>query len=183
MENTPSAYQDLTFSRLFTYYAGRGIELRERTFRKTLRFMTEDNSYNLLAQLLSDDSHIPIRFSIFSGTTKTAPLYTVREFGNTCLLVSLDKVLEFGEVLNVPILNDSPVNFELEVMDFISKGDGEIMLCKIRNVLQDESLSSDETVAEKLARIAPISTTAKTYLGYDGRDMGAWGEPMKEVKR
>lgn len=102
VENTPSAYQDLTFSRLFTYYAGRGIELRERTFRKTLRFMTEDNSYNLLAQLLSDDSHIPIRFSIFSGTTKTAPLYTVREFGNTCLLVSLDKVLEFGEVLNVP---------------------------------------------------------------------------------
>lgn len=59
--------------------------------------------------------------------------------------------------------------------------DGVIMLCKISNVLQDESLSSDETVAEKLSRIAPVRTTAKTYLGYDGRDMGAWGEPMKNV--
>ena len=52
----------------------------------------------------------------------------------------------------------------------------------IHRLFLDESLSSDETVAEKLTRIAPISTTAKTYLGYDGRDMGAWGEPMKEVK-
>ena len=29
-------------------------------------------------------------------------MYSVREFGNTCLLFSLDKVLEYGEVLNVP---------------------------------------------------------------------------------
>ena len=87
-----------------------------------------------------------------------------------------------GEVLNVPILDDAPVIFELEAVDFIPRGDGEVILCKIRNVLQDESLSSDETVAQKLARIAPVRTTAKTYLGYDGRDMGAWGEPMEKLK-
>ena len=102
VENTPSPYQELTFSRLFTYYAGRGIELREATFRKNLKLLTEDGRYNLLAQLLSDDSRIPVRFSVFSGETKTAPLHTVREFGNTCLLVSIDKVLEYGDVLNVP---------------------------------------------------------------------------------
>lgn len=102
VENTHSPYQDLAFSRLFTYYAGRRIELREGTFRKKLKLLMEDGSYNLLAQLLSDDSHIPIRFSVFSGATKTAPLHTVREFGNTCLLVSIDKVLEYGDVLNVP---------------------------------------------------------------------------------
>jgi predicted HTH transcriptional regulator len=55
VENTPSLYQELTFSRLFTYYAGRGIELREATFRKNLKLLTEDGRYNLLAQLLSDD--------------------------------------------------------------------------------------------------------------------------------
>lgn len=87
-----------------------------------------------------------------------------------------------GAVLNVPVLNDSPVIFELEAVDFITKGDSDVILCKIRNVLQDESLSSDETVAQKLARIAPVKTTAHTYLGYDGRDLGAWGEPMKELK-
>jgi predicted HTH transcriptional regulator len=57
--------------------------------------------YNLLAQLLSDDSQIPIRVSIFRGEDKTAPLYSVREFGNNCLLNSLDKVLEYGDVLNI----------------------------------------------------------------------------------
>ncbi len=56
------------------------------------------------------------------------------------------------------------------------------MLCKIRNVLQDDSLSSDETVEEKLTRIAPIKTTAQTYLGYDGRNLGAWGEPRKKLQ-
>lgn len=102
VENTPSPYQDLTFSSLFTYYAGRGIELRERTFAKNLKLLTEDGSYNLLAQLLSDESRMPVRFSVFSGTTKTAPLHTVREFGNACLLVSIERVLEYGDILNVP---------------------------------------------------------------------------------
>lgn len=63
---------------------------------------TETGKYNLLAQLISDDSHIPIRFAIFNGTNKASTMYSVREFGNTCLLFSLDKVLEYGEVLNVP---------------------------------------------------------------------------------
>ena len=33
-------------------------------------------------------------------------MYSVREFGNTCLLFSLDKVLEYGEVLNVPQVDE-----------------------------------------------------------------------------
>lgn len=102
VENTASPYQDLTFSRLFTYYAGHGIELREATFRKNLKLLNQHGQYNLLAQLLSDDSRIPIRFAVFAGPSKTAPLHTVREFGNTCLLLSIDKVLEYGDVLNVP---------------------------------------------------------------------------------
>ena len=47
----------------------------------------------MLAQLLSDDSHIPIRVSIFDGKTKGSPLFSVREFGNNCLLYSLDELL------------------------------------------------------------------------------------------
>ena len=55
-----------------------------------------------MAQLLSDNSHIPIRFSLFSGNSKATTMYSVREFGNTCLLYSLDDVLRDGEILNVP---------------------------------------------------------------------------------
>lgn len=100
--NTESEYQDLTFDKLFVYYAAKGITLNKRTFKKNLGLLTPEGKYNLLAQLISDDSHIPIRFAIFSGTDKSSTMYSVREFGNTCLLFSLDKVIEYGEVLNVP---------------------------------------------------------------------------------
>ena len=101
MENTEAEDQDLTFTRLFTYYAGRGVELARDTFAKNLGFLTPDGTYNMLAQLLSDDSRMPIRVSVFAGRSKTDPLYSVREFGNTCLLVSLDRVLEYIDVLNI----------------------------------------------------------------------------------
>ena len=102
VDNTVSEYQELTFDKLFVYYASKGIVLNENNFKKNLGLLTADGRYNLLAQLLSDDSHIPVRLSVFSGKTKASTMYSVREFGNTCLLLSLDKVLEYGEVLNVP---------------------------------------------------------------------------------
>lgn len=101
IENIESEYQDLTFERLFTYYAGRGISLKIETFKKNLGLLTKDGKYNLMAQLLSDDSHISVRVSIFSGETKASPLFSVKEFGNTCILLSLDKVLEYADVINI----------------------------------------------------------------------------------
>lgn len=100
MTTLESEYQDLSFTKLFTYYAGRGISLKEETFRKNLGLLTKNGRYNLLAQLLSDDSHIPIRVSIFAGKDKASPLRSVKEFGNTCILISLDKILAYADVLN-----------------------------------------------------------------------------------
>ncbi|MGI6680394.1 MAG: ATP-binding protein [Bdellovibrionota bacterium] len=57
--------------------------------------------FNLLAQLISDNSHIPIRVSLFSGDNKASKLLSVKEFRNTCLLLSLDKVLEYGDVISL----------------------------------------------------------------------------------
>jgi len=99
--STESEYQDLSFEKLFTYYSGRGISLRADTFKHNLGFLTKNNRYNLLAQLLSDDSHIPIRVSIFRGKTKASSLFSIKEFGNTCLLNSLDKLIEYGDVINL----------------------------------------------------------------------------------
>lgn len=101
IENIESEYQDLTFERLFTYYAGRGISLKVETFKKNLGLLTKDGKYNLMAQLLSDNSHIPVRVSVFSGETKASLLFSVKEFGNTCILLSLDKVLEYADVINI----------------------------------------------------------------------------------
>ncbi len=128
------------------------------------------------------------RDKVFSANLVTEELLAVADYlgcvsGENPDKMKIDLDIGKGEVLNVPILNKSPVSYELEVTDFISKHDGKVMLCRIRNVLQDESLSSDETVEQKLSRIAPIRTTAKTYLSYDGKAMGMWGEPMKTIKK
>ena len=100
--NTESEYQDLTFGKLFVYYEAKGIPLNRRFFKENLGFTTKDGKYNLLAQLMSDNSRLPIRFSLFSGKTKGSSLYSVREFGHTCLLYSLDDILNYGRILNVP---------------------------------------------------------------------------------
>lgn len=101
IENTQAYTQELTFRKLFLYYEDKGITLNKKTFKKNLRLLCKDGSYNLLAQLLSDNSQIPIRVSIFKGTNKASKLYSVREFGNNCILISLDKVIEYGDVLNI----------------------------------------------------------------------------------
>lgn len=100
--NTPARFGDLTFEQLFLYFEMKGIRLRKNTFKKNLELLTADGEYNLLAQLLSDDPRIPIRFALFTGTDKTSTMYAVREFGNMCLLLALDKVLDYGDTLNVP---------------------------------------------------------------------------------
>lgn len=101
IENTAAQYQNLTFRKLFGYYGSKGMVLREETFEDNLGLRTENGEYNLMAQLLSDNSHIPLRVSIFTGTTKGSNLFSVREFGNNCLLYTLDELLRYGDVLNI----------------------------------------------------------------------------------
>ncbi len=78
------------------------MPINKKTFKKNLGLLTENGKYNLMVQLLSDNSHIPIRFSVFNGNDKTSSMYLVREFGNDCILLSLDKILEYGRLLNEP---------------------------------------------------------------------------------
>lgn len=101
IETIPAKYQELTFQKLFGYYGSKGIVLNDKTFIKNLGLRNEEGQFNLLAQLLSDNSHFPLRVSIFEGKTKGTNLFSVREFGNNCLLYSLDELLRYGDVLNI----------------------------------------------------------------------------------
>lgn len=97
----PDYAQELTFEKLFMYYGAKGLTLRHDTFEKTLKLKNKDNKYNIMAYILSDQNEIPIRVSIFSGVDKSASLYSVKEFGNTCILYSMDKILEYGDAINI----------------------------------------------------------------------------------
>lgn len=102
VSNTESEFQDLTFNKLFLYFETKGVALNRRTFKKNLGLLTTGGKYNLLAQLLSDDCHLPIRFAVFAGNNKASAMYSVKEFGYTCILYSLDQVLDYGKLLNIP---------------------------------------------------------------------------------
>ena len=125
------------------------------------------------------------RTEVFSACLVTEELLPVADYlGNHSGFDQEKLNLEVGkgQVLDVPVLEASPVIFELEVTDFIQKKDGDIMLCKIRNVLQEESLTDEEkSAAKKLSEIAPVKTTCKHYYAYNGKDLGGWGEPMKKL--
>ena len=97
----PDYAQELTFEKLFMYYGAKGIELRKDTFKKSLKLLTADGRYNIMALLLSDKNDIPIRVSVFSGRSKADTLFSVKEYGNSCILYAMDKILEYGDAINI----------------------------------------------------------------------------------
>ncbi|MBQ6551388.1 MAG: flavin reductase [Lachnospiraceae bacterium] len=148
-----------------------------------------DGDYGVMAciggeKLTRDNIH---KRKVFSANLVTEEMLPLADFlGNTPGRSPEKAALSFdteeGRVLPVPVLKACPVTFELEVKQFVPLHDGEVMLCTIRNVLRDETLGTDGSGSpEKLAAIAPVRTTCNRYFGWDGRDLGAWGEPMKRL--
>lgn len=103
----PDYAQEITFSDLFIYFKAKGIELKEDTFIKSLKLKTRDDRFNIMAYLLSDQNSIPCRLSYFLGNDKTSSLYTIKEFGNRCLFYTIDKILEYGEILNINQIDET----------------------------------------------------------------------------
>ncbi|MBQ6289074.1 MAG: flavin reductase [Clostridia bacterium] len=133
------------------------------------------------SKLTKDNIH---RQKVFSANLVTEEMLPLADYlgctdGHNPEKMNLDIEIEKGSVLPVPVLAVSPVVFELEVKDFIQQDDGEVMLCSIRNVLQDETLANGKgTSLDKLNAIAPVKTTCSRYFSWKGTDLGAWGEPM-----
>ncbi len=89
---------------------------------------------------------------------------------------------EKGRLLNVPVLAKSPWVFELEVDRSLPLEGGEVLLCKIRNVLAEELLC-DETLSleKRMETIRPVHSIRQSYFRWDGTEFGPWGEPMQKV--
>ncbi len=127
---------------------------------------------------------------VFSANLVSEQLLPLADYyGCTCGRTTPNKMqylpaIEQGQVLDVPTIVESPVSFELEVKKAIPMGDGsDIFLCLIRNVTQDEQLL-DTTIpfTERLMQAAPILAPGDgTYSSIDGRYLGKWGEPMKNM--
>lgn len=126
-----------------------------------------------------------LKNGVFSANLVTESILPLADYlGNTdgyrADKMSVDINIEKGQVLNVPTLADSPFTYELEVSRRVELDDGDIFVCKVRNITADERLLNDAvSVEERIRAIAPVSTTCQTYFTWDGRAIGAWGEPGK----
>ena len=126
---------------------------------------------------------------VFSANLVTEPLLPLADFfGNTTgystETPTVEVAVEKGAVLDVPILSASPVAFELEVSQTVELDGGEVLLCKIRNVLVNEELTDKQkTPQQHLENILPVRTTCRTYFTWDGQAMGAWGGVMQAVQK
>ena len=135
-------------------------------------------------KLTRENIHKRKVFSANLVTEKLLPLadYLGNTAGHSPEKMKLNLETEEGKILPVPVLTASPVNFELEVKQFIPLQDGEVMLCAIRNVLQDDLLAKGEGASpEKLNAIAPVHTTCQRYFSWNGKSLGAWGGPMSDI--
>lgn len=118
---------------------------------------------------------------VFSANLVTEHLLPVADYlGNTEGRVNPEKMkiglpTEPGQVLSVPVLCDSPVCFELEVKRTVPLDDGDVFLCRVRNVLHEESINDDRPFAERLRQVAPVITTGSTYFSC-GQQLGQWGQ-------
>lgn len=102
--------------------------------------------------------------------------------------MDIDVAWETGKVLDVPILTNSPMSFELEVDQVIPTTEKEgniVLICRIRNVLKEEELTDGRfTMEEIMKRIGAVRTCgALDYWSWDGRHLGKWHEPAQKVKQ
>lgn len=119
---------------------------------------------------------------VFSANLVTTPMASLADYYGHKPGYELDKMdilpkFQNGEVLDVPILEDSPVSFELEVSHEIQLSGSDVFICKIRNVLADSRLANKEVrVEDHIKRILPLTTVCQTYFNGLGDYLGNWGK-------
>ncbi len=91
--------------------------------------------------------------------------------------MKINVALERGQILDVPVLQACPWTYELEVDQTFQNGNIDVYLCKIRNILAQESLFDEQlSFEEQLRRMNPVRSAGNTYFSWDGTALGRWGD-------
>ncbi len=89
---------DLTFEKFKGYLSSKGIHINETNFYKNFHLLV-NGKFNKMAELLADENNTSIKIAIFKGKDKSH-FYKRNEYGFTCLLVALEKVLNYCDAIN-----------------------------------------------------------------------------------
>ena len=95
----PSPVQSLTFNKLKIAFVTAGLTVDQTTFEDNTGLKNNDGKYNLMAFLLADENDISIKVVTFAGKDKTK-IIKRNEYGGTCLVNAVDKVLDYAESIN-----------------------------------------------------------------------------------
>lgn len=126
---------------------------------------------------------------MFSANLVTEPLLPLADYYGTVsgrdnpAKMDLLPTVEPGQVLHVPTIAESPVSFELKVIEERSLADGsDLFLCRVCNVMVEETLADSSPFHASLMQAAPVVTAgAARYASLNGRDLGAWGEVKQQL--
>lgn len=125
---------------------------------------------------------------VFSANLVTEEMLPLADYYGCKNGYELDKMnitveVMSGEVLNVPILSDSPWSYELEVQQEIHLDGSDVFLCKIRNVMADAKIIDENmSIEERIKQVAPVKTTFHTYFSFSGEQIASWGEPKARIE-
>lgn len=78
-----------------------------------------------------------------------------------------------GEKLHVPVLEESPLTYELKVTSTISLKGSDVFICHIRNAMVQESILTAKDVYD-LSLVNPAITSLEQYYALSHK--GAWGQ-------
>lgn len=127
---------------------------------------------------------------VFSANLVTEELLPLADYyGTTSGRAIKDKMkfhptVEQGRVLDVPVIAESPVTYELKVQKEIHLAEGsDLFVCEICNVSVEESLLDKSLpFIDRLKKASPALTCGEnTYESIDGRYLGKWGDPRKSL--
>ncbi len=99
IKDIPVLRNDYTFLKLKQYLIEKGIHINEETFYSNFKLKTEDGRFNLLADILADENMNSIKVAVFKGNDKSEFIKR-NEYGYTCLIDSLEKVINYCDALN-----------------------------------------------------------------------------------
>ncbi len=97
--NKLASNQNLTFKMLKGLYISNDIRINNEKFEENLGLKTNNDKYNYMAELLADSNDLSIKVVTFAGTDKTVMLKRT-DYGEKCLLLSVNNVLEYMESIN-----------------------------------------------------------------------------------
>ncbi len=129
---------------------------------------------------------------VFSANLVTEALLPLADYyGNTPGRAVPDKMKLLptvvpGQVLDVPTVAESPLTLELEVAQTVEQEAGStVLICRIRNTLVEEALLDQSLpLPKRLTQSGVVlSPSEESYMTIDGRFLGHWGEPMKQLNQ